>query len=100
MKLPKYKERFEIKGYELSLVCSGFPEAYDVFKNGKNVAYIRLRHFCLSLEAGDGYPIFAFDMMGTAVNFNTDNERDYYLHACIEGLDRYLILECSENYKE
>lgn len=38
------REMIEIKGYQLKLTCGSCPEQYDVFKEGKYVAYFRLRH--------------------------------------------------------
>jgi len=41
----------EINGYKLVLTCGACPEQYDVFKNGQQVGYLRLRHGFFSAES-------------------------------------------------
>ena len=40
-----------IDGYTLVQTCKESPEQYTVYKDGEQVAYIRLRHGCLRVDA-------------------------------------------------
>ena len=40
-----------IDGYVLLQTCKESPEQYTVYKDGEHVAYIRLRHGCLRVDA-------------------------------------------------
>ena len=40
-----------IDGYTLVQTCKESPEQYIVYKDGEQVAYIRLRHGCLRVDA-------------------------------------------------
>lgn len=42
--LPLIKKLYERNGLELKMTCGACPEQYEVFKDGKQVAYYRLRH--------------------------------------------------------
>ena len=42
---------FYIRGFEFKMTCVACPEQYDVFDaDGVQVAYVRLRHGCLSVD--------------------------------------------------
>lgn len=41
---PDNNEDLTILGYTLVLTCFACPEQYDVYENGDQVAYLRLRH--------------------------------------------------------
>lgn len=40
----RVKKLYEKNGLELVMTCGACPEQYDVFKDGKQVGYLRLRH--------------------------------------------------------
>lgn len=42
--LPLIKKLYSRNGLELKMTCGACPEQYEVFKEGKQVAYYRLRH--------------------------------------------------------
>jgi hypothetical protein len=42
--MPLIKKLYAKNGLELKMTCGACPEQYDVFKDGKQVAYYRLRH--------------------------------------------------------
>lgn len=43
----------EINGYKLDQTCGACPEQYDVYFNGKQVAYFRLRHGTFRVDVPD-----------------------------------------------
>lgn len=77
-----------ILGYTLDQTCCVCPEQYDVYKDGEQVGYLRLRHgwFRADLEPSrqtvyEGYP------KGDGI-FD-DCERDFYLTEAIKAIDYY-----------
>ncbi|MBC7752485.1 MAG: hypothetical protein H7Z73_12380 [Candidatus Saccharibacteria bacterium] len=78
----------KIKGYELKLTCSECPEQYDVFKEGKQVAYFRLRHGEFRVDVPDcGHETIyeSEEMQGDGLF--EDDERDHFLNAAIDAVD-------------
>lgn len=90
----KAKEEFikhvdlEINGYELRLSCRACPEQYDVYKDGKEVAYFRLRHgwFYVSTPTCNDHIIYEASPKGDGI-FEED-ERMKYLTEAIEAVDK------------
>jgi hypothetical protein len=73
------KKLYKKNGLEIKISSDAFPEQYDVFKNGKQVAYYRLRHGEFIVD----YPnVFGDEIMCSYPNgdgiFDT-NERVIYL---------------------
>jgi hypothetical protein len=70
------------------------PEQYDVFLDGKDVGYVRLRHGCFRVDmnhCGDpGYKTVYEGSPDDDGCFTTDTERMKFLTAGIEALDREL----------
>lgn len=87
-----------IKGLDFKQTCGACPEQYDVFKDGKQVGYVRLRWGGLSCRYPDyeGDEIYAesFDD-GWKGCFDDDNERNKYLLIIANELNNYL--ENNEN---
>jgi len=44
------KKLYARYGLEITLTCPACPEQYDIFKNGKQVAYYHLRHGEFSID--------------------------------------------------
>jgi len=81
----------KIKDYHLECTCGACPEQYDVFKDGKQVGYLRLRHGEFradSPDCGDTTVFYADDMTGDG--WFTDDERDTYLAAAIDAIHKHL----------
>lgn len=80
----------EIMGYELREGCRMFPEEYNVFRDGEQVAYLRLRHgyFCAEVPDACGELVYDAEPEGTG-HFEV-YERGHYLCAAIEAVDRHL----------
>lgn len=51
---------YKNNGFELKRTCGAHPEQYDVFKDGKQVAYYRLRHgeFTVDIPYSNGETIY------------------------------------------
>lgn len=82
-----------IKDYELVCTCTAFPEQYNVFKEGRIVAYLRLRHNCFSVTVPDvdGKIIYSANPHGGG-SFE-DLERPHFLKIAIEYIEKFLIEE-------
>ena len=78
-----------INGYKLVKTCSACPEQYDVFKDGKQFGYLRLRngHFYASVPDCSAEVVYEASPVGDGM-FD-DDERDMYLTEAIEAIDRY-----------
>ena len=78
----------KINDLEFELTCSMFPEQYDVYKEDKQVGYVRLRWGCLSAEYPDvcGELIYEHQFEDLIGCFNDDTERMYYLTIISEAI--------------
>jgi len=77
----------EINGYTLVRTCTACPEQYDVFKEGVQVGYLRLRHGYFRADAPDcgGVTVYEAEPNGDGM-FEVD-ERDHYLEEAIKAID-------------
>ncbi len=77
--MPLAKKLYAKNGLELKMTCGACPEQYDVFKDGKQVAYYRLRHgeFRVDYPECGGETIYEAEPSGDGI-FD-DNERLVYL---------------------
>ena len=78
-----------IKGYELVLTCGACPEQYDVFKDGKQVGYLRLRHGFFSVECPDACGTLVYETEPRGDGSFYPDERRPYLNRAIEEIRRY-----------
>ena len=82
-----------IQDLEFKQTCGACPEQYDVFKDGKQVGYVRLRWGNLSCRYPDhnGDAIYAesFDDAWKG-GFDDANERNKYLLEIANALNNYL----------
>lgn len=73
-----------IEGLLFECTCEACPEQYDVFKDDKQVAYVRLRwnHLRVSYPDVGGRDIYSKDITDYAMQgmFKSDEQRDYYLN--------------------
>lgn len=76
----------KILGYDLVLTCGACPEQYDVFKDGEQVGYLRLRHGYFRADYPDcgGETVYTATPEGDGI-FEED-ERDFYLTAAIQAI--------------
>jgi hypothetical protein len=84
---PSYPKN--IGGYEIVRTCGCCPEQYDVFKDGKQAAYLRLRHGFFRADVPDcgGETVFRGSPRGDGIF--EDDERDMWLSAAIDAVDAY-----------
>ena len=84
---------YKIKGLDFVQTCSGCPEQYDVFHNGEQVCYIRLRWGSLYAECPDvgGEIIYEADI-GTAFSgtFESHDQRQYHLMKIAKAIHMWL----------
>ena len=87
----------EIKGYTLVETCGACPEQYDVFKDGKLVGYLRLRHGVFTVDYPDsgGTEIYRAAPRGDGA-FEYE-ERDTYLTRAIQAI---MVYEGGYTYDE
>ena len=83
-------DEFDINGYNFKLTCRACPEQYDVFKEGKQVAYLRLRHgsFTVSVPDVNGEDIYEASPKGEG-EFE-DIERLNFLNIAIDYIENHL----------
>jgi len=73
--------KYEIEG------GGSYPEQYDVYLNGKEVGYLRLRYGQFRAEVY-GHVVYTAETEGKGCF--EDSERDKYLHAAILAIDEYI----------
>lgn len=83
----------QIMGYDLVLTCGASPEQYDVFKDGEQVAYMRLRHgnFRVDCPGYGGKTVYRAAPDGD-YTFD-DDERVKFLKLALEAIDNYRITQ-------
>ena len=83
----KYKQT--IMGYDVVNTGSACPEQYDVYKDAKQVGYLRLRHgyFRVDVPECGGETVYESNPDGDG-QF-TDEERGYHLISAIAAIDAY-----------
>lgn len=76
--------------YELVTTCDSHPEQYEVFLEGKQVGYLRLRHgeFRADVPEHGGTTVFRSLPRGDG-DFE-DDEREIHLHAAIASIEVFL----------
>lgn len=79
---------FIINDYHLVMTCSACPEQYDVYKDGRQVAYLRLRHgrFTVTTPDVEGYCILDIDGIKSDGMFE-DEARWEFLTLAIQAID-------------
>lgn len=92
-----------VKGCKLVMTCQACPEQYDVFFDGLQIGYLRLRHgsFRATYPDYDGEDVFAACPEGDG--FFEDHERFKYLKAAVAALidkhnKRVLDLQYDKTY--
>jgi hypothetical protein len=75
-----------INGFKLIKTCSACPEQYDVFKDGVQVGYLRLRHgyFYASVPNCSDNVVYQAEPNGDGC-FNLD-EREFYLTEAVKAI--------------
>lgn len=82
-----------IEGLDFKQTCGACPEQYDVFKDEKQVGYVRLRWGDLSCRYPDyeGDEIYSESFQDAWKGcFDDDNERNKYLLIIANELNNYL----------
>ena len=77
-----------INGYDLVLTCSWCPEQYDVFKDGKQVGYLRLRHQHFTAEVPDCMGQLVYSARPKGDGGFESSERMGFLTKAIEAIDQ------------
>ncbi len=72
---------------KLVMTCGACPEQYDVFQDGKEVGYLRLRHGHFRAEC-NGVVVYEATPNGDGL-FEYD-ERDHYLRFAVDAIERHL----------
>ncbi len=82
---------------KLVKLCSACPEDYDAFDGDERVGYLRLRHGYFGVECPDcpGEKVYEAEPKGDG-EFEPD-ERDYYLRAAVDAIQRWRRLTSSEH---
>ncbi|CAH1660742.1 MULTISPECIES: hypothetical protein [unclassified Chelatococcus] len=82
-----------VEGCHLKLTCWACPEQYDVFRDGIQVGYLRLRHgyfeACVPDENGDT----VYEASPNGDGRFDDDERGRFLHEAVAAIARSLKSE-------
>ena len=84
----------EVKGLFFKKTCAACPEQYDVFKDGEQVGYVRLRHGCLRVDApscGDQTILYSEGVIGDG-EFE-ESEREQWLNTIADKIHEH----CASN---
>lgn len=76
----------EVKGYELVQTCGACPEQYDVFKDGKQSGYLRLRHGSFTVAYPDCGHRIIYSANPEGDGIFEDHEREHYLNEAINAI--------------
>lgn len=83
-----------IKGFDLVRTCYACPEQYDVYLDGEELAYLRLRHGSFYAQAPFGGSVVYSARPLKSDGIFDDNEREYYLNNAIDAIiEHYLKLD-------
>ena len=81
-----------LDGYEFLCTSSAFPEQYDVFKDGVQVAYVRLRHGSLRVNCPDYDGRIAYQAEPNGDGCFDNDERENYLKKIIEAIQAHMAI--------
>lgn len=73
-------------GFELVKTSDACPEQYDVFKNGEQVAYLRLRHGYFTCEVPDCGGKLVYEARPEGDGIFEPEERERYLTAALQAV--------------
>lgn len=76
----------EIQGCKLDLTCTACPEQYDVFKNGAQIGYLRLRHGEFRADFPDCGEKTVYEAEPKGDGVFEDDERDFFLNEAVSAL--------------
>lgn len=78
-----------VEGCRLEMTCAACPEQYDVYFEGSQLGYLRLRHGIFTAEYPDcgGYIVYDASPEGDGVFMQ--HERFKYLKAAVKALVKY-----------
>lgn len=91
-----------INGLIVIQTCGACPEQYDVFKDGKQVGYLRLRHgyFRVNYPNPGGEIIYEAEPKGDGI-FESEKERDFYLDAATKAISKKINgIDISQDYQQ
>jgi len=82
-----------MKLYKLDQTCGACPEQYDVFRDNKQVGYIRLRGGILTVQYSDAGGILLmrieFENDPLKGMFDTQEEKEFYLNKALEAIEKH-----------
>jgi hypothetical protein len=80
-----------IMGCDLLLTCYACPEQYDVFLEGTQIGYLRLRHgsFAVSVLYRLGVDTLVYQAYTKGDGMFYEEEREHYLIHAVEALIHY-----------
>ena len=87
--LRKQEGMMKILGYDLEQTCSACPEQYDVYLDGKQVGYLRLRHGHFTAEVPDAGGEEVYESKPDGDGLFTFEEREGELTKAIEAIDKH-----------
>lgn len=80
------KKMYLKNGLELKLTCPAMPEQYEVFKDGKQVAYYRLRHGAFRVDYPECMEETIYEAQPMGDGIFCDNERLFYMNEAMKAV--------------
>ena len=83
---------YKIKGLDFIETCFACPEQYDVFINGEQVCYVRLRWGSLYAECPDvgGETVYEASIGNDAGRFKSEDQRQYHLMQIAKAIHKWV----------
>lgn len=84
--MPIIKKLYDSNGLELIMTCGACPEQYDVFKDGEQVGYLRLRHGEFRVDFPDCGDETIYEASPNGDGIFDDNERLIYMNNAMKAI--------------
>lgn len=94
LQLEILRDLYSQHGLELKMTCSSFPEQYDVFKENKQVGYLRLRFGEFRVDCGD---TTLYETKPDGFGIFEDHERLHYMRKALDIILNQLSNEEGRN---
>jgi hypothetical protein len=76
----------EILGCDLRLTCGACPEQYDVFRDGQQIGYLRLRGGWFYASVPDCSDTIVYEARPEGDGIFSDDEREHYLTEAVRAI--------------
>jgi hypothetical protein len=82
---------FQIGVFRLVMTCGACPEQYDVYRNGEQVAYFRLRHGTFRVDVPNAAGKTIFEVCPEGDGAFTNFERGRWLRKALRAVEEHYM---------